>query len=67
MYGNIEIIHQKLSIYKQEMIDILRSESRVTLRVLPPVGLKDQPRYTPRELAHSIPRVPTLKDLLTSI
>ena len=42
----------------KEMIDILRSESRVTLRVLPPVGLKEQPRYTPRELANSVPRLP---------
>ena len=42
----------------KQMIEILRTESRVTLRVLPPVGLKEQPRYTPRELANSVPRLP---------
>ena len=46
----------------KDMIDILRSESRISLRVLPPVGQKEQPRYTPRELANSIPRIPTITD-----
>ena len=46
----------------KDMIDILRTESRISLRVLPPVGQKEQPRYTPRELANSIPRIPTITD-----
>ena len=42
------------------MIESLRSVPQVMLRLLPPSGLSDQPRYTPRDLANSVPRLPVL-------
>ena len=46
-----------------QMITILRTEPVVTLRVLPPIGIKAQHRFTPRELSNSIPRIPIHEDL----
>ena len=46
-----------------QMISILRTEPVVTLRVLPPIGIKAQHRFTPRELSNSIPRIPIIDDL----
>merc|ERR1712176_1321670 len=45
------------------MISILRTDPVVTLRVLPPIGIKAQHRFTPRELSNSIPRIPIIDDL----
>ena len=43
------------------MIESLRNVAEVALRLLPPSGLSDQPRYTPRDLANSVPRIPILE------
>lgn len=43
------------------MIECLRNVPQVMLRLLPPSGLSDQPRYTPRDLANSVPRIPVLE------
>ena len=45
-----------------EMIECLRNVPQVMLRLLPPSGLSDQPRYTPRDLANSVPRIPQLDE-----
>ena len=44
------------------MIDKLRNAPKVLLRLLAPSGLSDQPRYTPRDLANSVPRIPIVAE-----
>ena len=55
-------LSDKLKECVSDMIDKLRNVPQVLLRLLAPSGLSEQPRYTPRDLANSVPRIPVVSD-----